>query len=247
MPIIATDGSSLGTPLPDGTRKAEGHGGWSAVIQFEEDHPIAPGFVQELIGGKRRTTTGEVEALGFMNALMAIQAYRQALEIDPDNAIITEADRFTIVCDSQYVVKTYSEHLSGWVENKWRKSTRGAIAHQVIWQEIAELRDEIGSLVTVVHQKGHTKRASDETVDPLVEVNDMADRAAGIVSRHIRDTGFVPQPEAIVWRPNAYAFPDRDADMTKLRLLAERVLRAHGRNAAVECFRLATHNTGVRE
>lgn len=52
MPIIATDGSSLGTPMPDGTHKAEGHGGWAAYIQFEDDHPIAPGFSQELIGGK---------------------------------------------------------------------------------------------------------------------------------------------------------------------------------------------------
>lgn len=50
MPIIATDGSSLGTPMPDGTHKAEGHGGWAAYIQFEDDHPIAPGFSQELIG-----------------------------------------------------------------------------------------------------------------------------------------------------------------------------------------------------
>ena len=161
MPVIATDGSSLGTPMPDGTRKAEGHGGWSAVIQFEDHHPNAPGFSQELIGGKRRTTTGEIEALGFMNALLAVQAYRQALEIDPDNAIITDDDRFIIVCDSKYVLSTYTEHLSGWIRNKWRKSTRGAIAHQVIWQEIAELRDEIGFLVEVVHQKGHTKKARD--------------------------------------------------------------------------------------
>lgn len=248
MPIIiATDGSSLGTPMPDGTRKAEGHGGWSAVIRFEEDHPLAPGFTQELIGGKRRTTTGEIEVLGFMNALMAVQAYRQALETDPDNAIITPDDRFILVCDSQYVVKTYREHLSTWISNKWRKSTRGAIAHQVIWQEIADLRDEIGQFVEVVHQKGHTKRASDEIVDPFVEANDIADRAAGIVSRHIRDTGFIPQPEPIVWRHSAYAAADRAADLAKLTMLTERVLKVHGRNAAVEAFRQATHNTGVTE
>src|SRR3546814_270068 len=130
-----------------------------------------------------------------MNALLAVQAYRQALEIDPDNAIITDDDRFTIVCDSKYVISTYEDHLTTWIRNKWRKSTRGAIAHQVIWQEIAELRDEIGHLVEVVHQKGHTKKARDEVVDPLVEINDRADRAAGIVSRAIRDTGFIPQPQ----------------------------------------------------
>src|SRR3546814_17298158 len=79
-----------------------------------------------------RTTTGEIEALGFMNALLAVQAYRQALEIDPDNAIITDDDRFTIVCDSKYVISTYEDHLTTWIRNKWRKSTRGAIAHQEI-------------------------------------------------------------------------------------------------------------------
>src|SRR3546814_13994761 len=87
-----------------------------------------PGFSQELIGGKRRTTTGEIEALGFMNALLAVQAYRQALEIDPDNAIITDDDRFTIVCDSKYVISTYEDQLTTWIRNKWRKSTHGAIA-----------------------------------------------------------------------------------------------------------------------
>jgi ribonuclease HI len=233
--------------MPDGTRKAEGHGGWSAVIQFEEHHPNAPGFSQELIGGKRRTTTGEIEALGFMNALLAVQAYRQALEIDPDNAIITDEDRFIIVCDSKYVLSTYTEHLSGWIRNKWRKSTRGAIAHQVIWQEIAELRDEIGYLVEVVHQKGHTKKARDEVVDPLVEINDRADRAAGIVSRSIRDTGFIPQPQPILWRDNLGEFDNREADIAKLRIFTERMLRRHGRNAAVEAFRQATHNTGISE
>lgn len=247
MPIIATDGSSLGTPMPDGTRKAIGHGGWAAYISFEENHPIAPGFTQELIGGKRRTTTGEIEALGFMNALEAVQAYRQALEIDPENAIITPDDRFTIVCDSKYVVTTYTDHLSTWIENRWRKSTRGAIAHQVIWQDIADLRDEVGGLVDVIHQKGHTKRAGDENHDPFVEANDRADRAAGIISRHIRDTGFIPQPEPIVWRLNAYAAGDRDSDTQKLRILTERILKTHGRGAAVEAFRMATHNTGIHE
>src|SRR3546814_10684638 len=99
MPTIATDGSSLGTPMPDGTRKAEGHGGWSAVIPFEDHHPHAPGFSPGLIGGKRRTTTCEVEALGFMNAMLAVQAYRQELEIDPANALITDAASLTLVCD----------------------------------------------------------------------------------------------------------------------------------------------------
>src|SRR3546814_13895086 len=117
MPTIATDGSSLGTPMPDGTRKAEGHGGWSAVIQFEDHHPHAPGFSQELIGGKRRTTTGEIEALGLMNALLSVQAYRHALEIAPDTAIITADDRFTIVCDSNYVISTYEDLLPHWTRN----------------------------------------------------------------------------------------------------------------------------------
>src|SRR3546814_1626893 len=94
-----------------------------------------------------RTTTGEIEALGFMNALLAVQAYRQALEIDPDNAIITDDDRFTIVCDSKYVISTYEDHLTTWIRNKWRKSTRGAIAHQVIRSE--EHTSELQSLMRI--------------------------------------------------------------------------------------------------
>ena len=233
--------------MPDGTRKAAGHGGWAAYIAFEESHPVAPGFTQELIGGKRQTTTGEIEAIGFMNALMIVQDYRQALETDPDAAIITPDDRFTIICDSKYVVSTYQEHLSTWISNRWRKSTRGAIAHQVIWQEIADLRNEVGGLVDVVHQKGHTKRASDENVDPYVEANHQADRAAGIVSRHIRDTGFIPQPSPIVWREHAFQAEHRKTDIKKLEMLTKRILLTHGRGAAVEAFRLATHSTGITD
>lgn len=247
MPIIATDGSSLGTPTEEGKRRAVGHGGWAAVVIFEDDHPVAPGFTQELIGGKRATTTGEVEVLGFLNALMAVQAYRLALEADPGNAIITERDRFEIICDSQYVVKSYTEHLSKWIKAKWRKATRGSIAHQVLWQEIADLRDEVGNYVTVTHQKGHTKKVSDENVDEFVEANDMADRAAGIVSRSIRDTGFIPQPSPIVWRHIAKASVDRDADIQKMRMMSERMLQTHGYGALVDVFRQATHNTGITE
>ena len=59
MPIIATDGSSLGTPMEDGSRKAEGHGGWSAVIRFEGDHPIAPAFPETYIFvSRQRRATG---------------------------------------------------------------------------------------------------------------------------------------------------------------------------------------------
>ncbi|QAY80487.1 RNase H family protein [Sphingosinicella sp. BN140058] len=247
MPTIATDGSSLGTPMADGTRKAEGHGGWAAVIQFERDHPIAPGWSQELVGGKRLTTTGEVEVLGFLGALKAVQAYRRALATDPANAIITSACTFKLVLDSKYVIDTYREHLPRWIANDWRKSTPGKIKHQRLWQAIASLKSEIGHMITIDHQKGHTRRAGDGIVDANVEANDRADYAAGVVSRSIRDTGFIPQPQPIVWRAHASSAGDREADIEKLRLLAERILTIHGRDAAVTAFRLATFNTGVSE
>src|SRR3546814_8080261 len=77
-------------------------------------------------------------------------------------------------------------------------------------------------------------------------IYDRADRAAGIVSRAIRDTGFIPQPQPILWRDNLGEIDSREADIAKLRIFTERMLRRHGRNAAVEAFRQATHNTGIR-
>src|SRR3546814_20807951 len=78
-------------------------------------------------------------------------------------------------------------------------------------------------------------------------INDRAGRAAGIVSRAIRDTGFIPQPQPILWRDNLGEIDSREADIAKLRIFTERMLRRHGRNAAVEAFRQATHNTGISE
>lgn len=246
MPWIATDGSSLGTPTAEG-RKAEGPGAFGVIIRFEQDHQRAPGFIQELVGGKVSTTTGEIELLGFLTALEAVRAHKEAMEADPETAMMLDGDHFTIVLDSEYVIKGFLEHLDGWIENNWRTNGFRAIKHQVIWQDISDLRDEVGHLISLIHQKGHTRKATDLEVDPLVELNDMADRAAGVASRKIRDTGFIPQPQPIVWVNAANAQHCRESDIRKLRLLAERILAQHGRGAAVEAFRQATHNTGVRE
>jgi ribonuclease HI len=247
MPTIATDGSSLGTPTPDGPRKAEGPGAYGVVIRFEDEHPRAPGFVQEMVGGRRSTTTGEIELLGFLTALEAVRDLKEAMEADPESSLMVDGDFYTIVLDSEYVAKGFTEHLDGWAENAWRTNGFRAIKHQVLWQDVHDLRAEIGNIVAVVHQKGHTRRAGDLEVDPHVEINDMADKAAGVASRLIRDTGYVPIPKAIVWSSAKNAAPDMEGDMRKLQALAERVLKVHGRNAAVEAFRRATHATGVRE
>lgn len=246
MPMIATDGSSLGTPTPEG-RKAEGPGAYGVVIRFEEDHERAPGFVQTLTGGKRSTTTGEIELLGFLCALEAVRSYKEAMEANPEAAMIAEGEIFTIVLDSEYVLKGFTEHLSTWEENKWRSGGFRAIKHQVLWQDAWDLREEIGHMIRLVHCKGHTKRASDIDVDPMVEINDEADKAAGIASRAIRDTGIIPQPHPMVWLTQATNQLDRASDTRKLQAMAELVLRRHGRGAAVEAFRLATAITGIKE
>jgi ribonuclease HI len=246
MPMIATDGSSLGTPTPEG-RKAEGPGAFGVVIRFEDEHERAPGFVQTLTGGKRSTTTGEIELLGFLCALEAVRAHKEAMDANPEAAMIAEGEVFTIVLDSEYVVKGYTEHLATWEANKWRSGGFRAIKHQVLWQDAWDLREEVGHMVRLVHTKGHTKRATDVDVDPIVEINDQADKAAGIASRAIRDTGIIPQPHPIVWLNNAQAQDQRPSDTRKLQALAELVLQRHGRGAAVEAFRLATAATGIKE
>lgn len=246
MPMIATDGSSLGTPTPEG-RKAEGPGAFGVVVRFERDHERAPGFVQEMVGGKRTTTTGEIELLGFVCALEAVRAHKEAMEAHPDAAMIAEGETFTIVLDSEYVVKSFLEHLDGWAENQWRTNGFRAIKHQVLWQDVYDLREEVGHMITIVHTRGHTRKAADVDVDPIVAINDEADKAAGIASRAIRDTGFVPQPHPIVWLEAAMMKDERDADMRRLQAVAELVLRRHGRGPAVEAFRLATAVTGIKE
>lgn len=246
MPMIATDGSSLGTPTEE-KRLAEGPGAYAAVIRFEEDHPRAAGFTEILTGGSRKTTTGEIELMGFLRALEMVRAHKEAMEADPMSSMMVAGDHYTIVLDSEYVVKGFLEHLAGWAANEWRTNGFKRIKHQVLWQDVHDIRAEVGHLVTIVHQPGHTRKAADVDVTPEVELNDMADIAAGVASRSIRDTGFLPRPEPTVWLKSADAQADKAADMRRLQSLAERILTTHGRGAAVEAFRLATHVTGVRE
>ena len=246
MPMIASDGSSLGTPTEEG-RKAEGPGAYGVVLRFENDHPKAAGFEQVLTGGKPKTTTGEIELLGFLKSLEVVRAHKEALDADPDSALMDPDDIFTIVLDSEYVYKGFLEHLESWADNRWRTNGFRAIKHQVLWQDVWDLKHEIGHLVTLVHQRGHTKRAADIDVDPIVDINDAADKAAGIASRSIRDTGYVPIPHPIVWRDNASNMGERAADERKLQALAELVLIRHGRGPAVEAFRRATDKTGIKE
>lgn len=246
MPMIASDGSSLGTPTPEG-RKAEGPGAYGVVIRFEDDHPRAPSFEQVLTGGKHKTTTGEIELLGFLASLEAVRAYKEALDADAESALLDPDDIFTIVLDSEYVYKGFLEHLENWAENRWRTNGSRAIKHQVLWQDVWALKHEIGHIVTLVHTRGHTKRATDVDVDPVVDINDAADKAAGVASRSIRDTGYIPLPHPIVWKTNADNQGDREADTRKLQALAELVLLRHGRGPAVDAFRRATDKTGIKE
>lgn len=247
MPMIASDGSSLGGVDSEGKRIGEGPGAFAVVIRFEEDHPRATGFIETIASGSRKTTTGEIELMGFLRALEIVRAHKEAMEADPTSSMMVSGDHFTIVLDSEYVAKGFAEHLSEWAANEWRTSAFKRIKHQILWQDVYDIRQQVGHLVTVVHQPGHTRKASDLEVSPEVELNDMADVAAGRASRAIRETGFIPKPEPTVWLGAADAHAEKPADMRRLQSLTERILLTHGRNAAVEAFRLATESTGVRE
>lgn len=239
MPIIASDGSSLGTPGPEG-RSGRGPGAFAVVVRFEDDHPRVANFQQVMVGGKMDTSTGEIELLGFLHALKAIRSMKEAMEADPISSMMIPGDHFTIVLDSEYVVLSFKEHLDVWAANHWRTSSFRAIKHQVAWQDVYDIRNEIGHLVTVVHQKGHTRKAADVEIPIEVELNDIVDQAAGVASRQLRDTGQLVTQMPMVWLDNALARSDRAADMRRLQAFAEHVMATHGREAAVEAFRLAT-------
>ncbi len=246
MPMIASDGSSLGTQTPEG-RKGEGPGAFGVIVRFEKDHARAPGFVQEMVGGKTSTTTGEIELMGFLCALETVRAHKEAMEAAPDAAMIEDGEIFTIVLDSEYVVKSFLEHLDGWADNNWRTNGFRAIKHQVLWQDAYDLREEIGHMISVVHTRGHTRRATDVDVDPIVEINDEADKAAGVASRRIRDTGRIPEQHPIVWLNTAIMKDVRDSDLRSLQAVAELVLARHGHGPAAEAFKRAVEKTGVRQ
>lgn len=131
---VYTDGSVLVNP--------NGPGGWAFVV-------VRDGDAREQVSGHSPVTT---------NNIMEMQAVLEAC------LFIPEPERFTIVSDSEYVVKGINEWMPRWKSKGWRKGG-GAIANLDLWKLLDQHFDP--SRMTIVWVRGHDGQVFNEIADEL--------------------------------------------------------------------------------
>jgi ribonuclease HI len=120
-----------------------GEGGWAYHLTFGSHQRTASGY-------EAATTNNRMELTAAVRALEAL----------------TEACDVTIVTDSQYLKKAFTDGwLANWQRNGWRTASKQPVKNQDLWQRLLEL--------TGVHRvrwtwtKGHAGHARNEQVDEL--------------------------------------------------------------------------------
>jgi ribonuclease HI len=151
-----TDGSCLSNP--------DGPGGWAVIGERDGDK------IAELSGYSPSTT----------NNIMEMMAVLEAIRFAPDN------EPFTVISDSEYVVKGITRWAPKWAQAGWRKKS-GPIANLELWQLLyaAALTEP----VTFKWVRGHDYNPFNELADDLAgkEARRFGARASVTIS------GLVPQ------------------------------------------------------
>ncbi|SDA32560.1 ribonuclease HI [Methylobacterium sp. UNC378MF] len=119
-----------------------GPGGWGVVISGP-DGPV------DLCGGEANTTNNRMELTA---AVRALEHFPEAAQIE-------------MRCDSQYVVKSVTEWMSGWKAKGWRKS-KGPVMNLDLMQRLDELASQRDVKWTWV--QGHAGDPLNERADRLV-------------------------------------------------------------------------------
>ncbi|MCR5743562.1 MAG: ribonuclease HI [Lachnospiraceae bacterium] len=132
---IYSDGSSRGNPGP---------GGFGTVI-----HYVSPKtgklYVKELSGGFKETTNNRMELLGAISGLEALN--------QPCNV--------TMVSDSQYVVKAFTDNwIKGWEKRQWKN-----VKNIDLWLRLLKAMEP--HVVSWQWVKGHAGHPENERCDKL--------------------------------------------------------------------------------
>jgi len=126
----------------DGSKLGNGRAGWA--VYWGHDHPL--------------TQAGECPE-GTTCALAEVLALEKVLE-----QLLQHPQPVRIACDNMYVVNGYNHDLTDWVSRDFQ-----GLAHPHQWRSIAQLKNKIGSLVTLYHVNGHTGHEGNECADRLAK------------------------------------------------------------------------------
>lgn len=120
-----------------------GDGGWAYLIRYGDHRRTAAAF-------EAATTNNRMELTAAVEALRAL----------------TEPCRVTLVTDSQYLKKAFSDGwLDRWRRNGWRTASKTPVKNRDLWEELLQLADRHD--VDWRWTKGHDGHPENEEVDRM--------------------------------------------------------------------------------
>lgn len=132
------------TIFTDGAcRGNPGPGGWGALLRFGEHE-------RELCGAEADTTNNRMELTGAIEGLNALK----------------EPCEVTLVTDSSYVIKGFTEWLPGWKKRNWKNASKRPVLNVDLWQQL-ELAVSRHAQVNWQWVKGHSGHEGNERADAL--------------------------------------------------------------------------------
>jgi ribonuclease HI len=142
--VAVTDQRKHVTIHTDGScETTSGDGGWAYSLEYGEHRRVASGY-------EAGTTNNRMELTAAVRALEAL----------------TEPCRVTLVTDSQYLKKAFTDRwLETWQRNGWRTAGKAPVKNQDLWLKLLELtaRHEVRWSWT----RGHAGHDANEEVDRL--------------------------------------------------------------------------------
>lgn len=121
------------------------------------------------------------------NNRMEMMAVIQAIKYVMTNNLENERPTMTIVSDSGYLVKGYTDpaYLDRWIANGWKTASNKSVQNVDMWSEIHRLSWHAG--FNFVHIRGH-KKDKNET---HAYWNDICDAACTYMLTKFKNDGFV--------------------------------------------------------
>ncbi len=130
---IAADGACKGNPGP---------GGWGFAVSDSDD------IFYSANGGEISTTNNRMEMMAFIKAIEFIQGCNYHNE-----------EEFTLLIDSQYVIKGCTEWMAG-----WKNKNFAGVKNSDLWSRIVDL-EHVWYNMKFVWIKGHSGHVLNERAD----------------------------------------------------------------------------------
>ncbi|MEL5879326.1 ribonuclease H [Cereibacter sphaeroides] len=161
---LYTDGSALGNPGP---------AGYAFVALLLDETGTVIDTAEQSKPSKRHVTNNRAEMAAAINGLAFIRE-QSASGLWPTSPI-------TLVSDSQYLVKGFTEWLPGWIAKGWRKSDKKLVENRDLWEQLIGQTE--GLAVDWRWVRGHDGNEWNERAHELATAASAEAKRQGVIFR----------------------------------------------------------------